>query len=63
MTRVDAFGATGVQYFCKLDANCRRVLTVARCLLAGERVGRARRRYPSDSSPPQPLSWSLVAAG
>ena len=30
MARVDAFGITGVQYFCELDENCRRTLTAAR---------------------------------
>ena len=30
MARVQAFGATGVQYFCELDENCRRALTAAR---------------------------------
>ena len=30
MARVQAFGATGVQYFCELDENCRRAITAAR---------------------------------
>ena len=30
MVRVDAFWATGVQYFCQLDENCRQTLTTTR---------------------------------
>ena len=30
MSRVQAFGSTGVQYFCELDENCQLALTAAR---------------------------------
>ena len=30
VAHVQVFGATGVQYFCELDENCRRALTAAR---------------------------------
>ena len=29
MARVEAFGATAVQYFCELDEHCRRALAAA----------------------------------